>query len=419
MRLRTASFALAGCLIAVSASAWPFPAGSNLPPWPTAFPSVMWPSLPTAIPTAIPTAVIPQLPTGAIARGPDYAVKPKAGAPKVTPYALATPHLKFAPDNKTVLMHAKIARIGSDTNGIGVLLGTTRPYRSAWAPDSKHVVLSSEDRSLTVWKAPSGALARKIDNAFGAGKYSGLEVGFPESNVVLFHDGCRLNRLDIASTAPHVPLGLGTLCGRVYVSRDGKRWVVLEEGSKSYGVGIWYVRASSIDTTTGVPKSFLDTTKVPSWTDVQISPTGDRLCFRKQDGRAGCVVIDTGVVEDVSDAPTDRLLVYSADGSKLLWADSASNKGLHVVDFTARTMRRIATVSSSSRSWHFFSGNGRVLAQGYDGATAFDLDQGWSLPIFTGGESESFFAIPGDPKRAFVGKASEASTNLFRVELPL
>lgn len=416
MRARVGLFALAGCLIVGSASAWPFPTGSEWPPFPSALPTVGW--LPPP-PLPVPGVAAPPLAAGVITRGPDYALKPKAAIPKITKFTYATPHVKFAPDQKSLLFHGKITRVGSETNGAGVALGTVRAYRSAWSPDSKHVVLSDEDRTLTVWKS-TGALVRKVDNAFGAGKYNGLEVGFPESNVVLYHDGCRLNRLDITSPAPPVRLGLTDVCGRVYVSRDGKRWVVLEEGGKSYGLGLWYVRATAIDTATGAGTSFLDASKVPSWTDVQISPVGDRICFAKIDGKAACARTDTGLVEDVSDVAVDRLLVFSADGTKLLWADRANGatKTLNVTDFGARTMRRIATLSSSNRAWHFLSGETRVVAQGYDGATAYDLANGWTLPIFVGGESESFFAYPSNPKRALIGKASGASTDLFKLELP-
>ena len=264
MRARVGMFALAGCLLVGSASAWPFPVGSEWPQLPSALPPVAW--LPPP-PLAVPGVPTPPIALGAITRGPDYALKPKAAIPKVTAFTYATPHVKFAPDQKSMLLHSKVTRVGSETNATGVQLGTVRAYRSAWSSDSKHVVLSEESRTLTVWKS-TGALVRKIDNAFGAGKYNGLEVGFPEANVALYHDGCRLNRLDITSPLPPVRLGQTDVCGRVYVSKDGKRWVVLEEGSKSYGLGLWYVRATSIDTTTGTGKAFLDSSKVQSWTDV-------------------------------------------------------------------------------------------------------------------------------------------------------
>jgi hypothetical protein len=413
MRVRGGLIGLSALLIGGSASAWPFPAGSQLPPWPSALPPITW--LPP--PPALPSIATPPIALGPITRGPDYVLAAKTTPPKTTPFVSAVPHVKFAPDGKTLLMHAKITRIGSETNAYGVALGTVHAYRSSWSPDSKHVVLSEESRALTVWTA-AGKLVHKIDNAFGSGKYNGLEVGFPESTTAYFHDGCRLNKLDIASGVAS-PVGITSQCGRIYVSKDGKRWIVLEEGSKSYGVGLWYVRATAIDLVSGAPRVILDSSKLPSWTDVQISPVGDRLCLTKMDGKAACVVVDTGVLEDATDAQVDRLFVFSADGSKLLWADRGSPlKGLHVTDFTARTMRKIASISSNNRAWHFMSGDTRVVAQGYDGATAFDLAKGWTLPIFVGGESESFFAYPGNPKRAFIGKASGPSTDLFKLELP-
>ncbi len=413
--------ALSGVLVVGSAAAWPqLPPIPSIAPWPSVFPG--FPPLPTVAVPALPNPV----PLGPLTRGPDYAIKPRVAVPKLTQFAVATPHVKFAPDDKTLLLHSSVTRIGSETNAFGAALGSSKAYRSAWSPDSKRVVTSEENGTLTVWNT-NGTVARKVENAFqvfgsvGSSKYTGKEVSFLDSNVVLFHDGCRLMRLDLASPAPPAPLGLSNLCGYPSVSRDGKRWILLQEGSKMYGLGIWYVRAYTFDLTTGATKVFLDSAQLPSWTDVRLSPKGDRLCFLKINGRAGCVGIDDGKLEDVSDAEVERMLVFDADGGKLLWADKSSGaaaKGLHVVDFAARTMRRIAQISGQNRSWGFFTGGTRVLAQGYDGATAFDLANGWSLPIFVGGESESFFAIPGTPKRAFVGRAVGPSTNLFRLELP-
>lgn len=381
------------------------------------------------LPTTPPPALSAMLPSGAWVRGAPYAIAPKAGAPKITPSLKFTPWPRYAPDGKTILYAGSTSRLGTETS-TGVVLPETRAYRSAFSPDSKKLVVADEDGALRLFAVPSGALLRKLPNAFkqygllGSGKYAYIkEVGFPDAQTILFHDGCRLKKLDPAGGDP-VNVSPTDHCGHVRVSNDGKRWVIFEEDTKSYGVGLWYTRAWSIDAATGKETLFLDQKAAGPFGDVQISPLGDRVCYVRPDRKVGCASTDpapTGPsAEVVSDGPIDRLVVFDATGTRALYAEKSSGaatKGLHLVDFAARTLRKVADVANATSSYHFL-GSTRIVVEGYDGATAFDLAKGWSMTLFAGGEIEGFAASPNNPKKMLLGKASGPSDDLYWVELP-
>ena len=399
-------------------------------PFPSTIPTFVFPTLPTIVPTpSVAPTTMPSVATsasGAYLRGADYVLTPKVSAPKTSLLAAATPFPRFAPDGKTLLLAGSTSRLGSVTAPLGPVLKGTRAYRSAFAPDSKNLVTSDEDGPLTVWAVPTGAVVRKIDDAFkqfgsvGSGKYTAYEVGFPEPKTILFHTGCRLKKLDLSTTDAPVALGTVDQCGRPYVSRDGKRWVIFEQSTKNYGVGLWYSRARSIDPATGATKIFLEETKVGAFSDVQLSPKGDRVCFVRSTRKVSCVTVDDGKVDDVSEGPADRWLGFDNAGGHLLYADnpSGSDKGLHHVDFSARTVRRILRVTSGTTNWHAFSGDRRVIAYGYEGGIIIDLDKGWSQIVFPKTEVEGFAPVPDNPKRAILGKASGPSRDLFWLDLP-
>lgn len=408
----------AGVVGADRALAQPLPPA----PFPTVVPTFVpaWPAPPPTAPTAAPTAptVVPT--TGPFTRGADFVLTKKATAPKTTLLAASTPFPRFAPDGKALLLAGKTTRLGSVTAPLGVVLDGTRAYRSAWSPDSKGLVTSDEDGALALWAVPSGARLRKLDDAFkafgsvGSGKHTAYEVAFPDPKTVTFHTGCRLHKLDLSTTGA-TPVALGVdRCGRPQVTKDGKRWVLLEQGTKSYGVGLWYVRASTIDPSTGVVTPFVDDTKVGAFSDAQLSPAGDRLCFVRTTRKVTCATIDQGKIEDVSDAPADRWLGFDNAGGHLMYVDQGGpDRALHWVDFAARSVRRIAKVSSGTTVWMAFTGDKRVVAYGYDGGTIFDLEKGWSQSVFEKSEVEGFAAVPGDGGRAILGKAAGPSRDLY------
>lgn len=399
-----------------------------VPPFPTgSLPPISWPTIPPLATSApAPTTVLTSAKTGPFVRGADYILTAKTAAPKTSLLAAATPFPRFAPDGKALLLAGATTRLGSLTAPLGVVLKGTRGYRSAWSPDSKNVVTSDEDGQLVVWAVPTGKEVRRLDDAFkqfgsvGSGKYWAAEVGFPDAKTVLFHNGCRLKKLDLSTTgATPVALGLADQCGRPQVSRDGKRWVLLEQGAKqNYGVGLWYSRALSIDPTTGVHTAFLEESKVGAFSDVQLSPTGDRLCFVRVGRKVSCVTVADGKVDDVSDAPADRWLGFDNAGTHLLYGDNGGkDRALHHADFAARTIRRVATIPSGTNYWVAFAGDRRLIAYGYDGGTIYDLDKLWSQPVFPKVEVEGFAPVPGDPSRAILGKASGPSRDLYWLTL--
>jgi len=421
-----------------SASALPTPGAVTLPPLPSFLPTGFAlptppavPPLPTAVPTTMPTTLPTAKGTGPFTKGADFVLKPRTNTPKRTLLASSMPYARYAPDGETLLLGGASVKVITKSNASGVPLPGTRAYRSAFSPDSKRVVTTDEDGKLVVWSLPSGAVLRKIDNAvkqfgtLGTNKYWAAEVGFPDANTVYVHDGCRLKKLDLANaTSTLVSIGASDFCGRVRVSDDGKRWVVSQEGTKAYGEGLWYVRSALVDSTTGVAKTFVDEAKVGAYTDVQLSPKGDRLCFERTSLKLSCVGVDDGKVDDVSDAKVDRWFDYDATGEHLLFADrytpGVAVRGLYWVDFAARTVRRITQMPSAMQRWGFFGGGRRVGIDGESaGCIAFDLDAAWSMMVMGPKEgAEGFFAVPNNPKRAIAGRAVGPSRDLYWIDFP-
>ncbi len=397
------------------------------PVWPSgSIPTFVFPTQPTVLPkpSSVPMVVASG---GAYVRGPAYVLVPKTTTPKTSLLAAATPFPRFAPDGKTLLLAGSTTRLGSLTAPLGPILKGTRAYRSMFSPDSKNLVTSDEDGQLVVWSVPTGGVVRKLEDAFsqfgsvGTPKYKAYEVAFSDPKTVYFHTGCRLKKLDLSTKdAAPVTLGLTDQCGRPYVSRDGKRWVIFEQSAKFYGVGLWYSRALSIDPLTGATKSFLEEAKIGGFSDVQLSPKGDRVCFVRPNRKVSCVTVDDGKVDDVSDGPADRWLGFDNAGDHLLYGENPTgkaDKGLHHVDFAARSVRLVARVNNGTTYWQAFSGDRRIVAYGYEGGLIIDLDKGWSQVVFPKTEVEGFAAVPDNPKRAILGKASGPSRDLFFLDL--
>ncbi len=419
-----------------SAQPFPWPSASSftLPPLPSVFPSIgsfPLPSTPFGVPTVVPSIPTTAAKTGPFTKGVDFSIKPRLVAPTRTLLANAMPFARYAPDGETLLLAGATAKVRSKSNPSGAPLPKTRAYRSAFSPDSKRLVTTDEDGQLVVWNVANGAVVRKIDNAvkqygtLGTNKYWAAEVGFPDNDTVYLHDGCRLKKLDLSSpTSTLVPIGSADLCGHVRVSNDGKRFVVSEEGSKAYGEGIWYTRSSVVDSSTGVAKGFVDEAKVGPYTDVQLSPKGDRLCLIRKALSLACASIDDGQVDDITAAKVDRWFAYDATGEHLLYADrsdiSVPTKNLYSVDFAARTVRRIAPIPRGITGWGYFAGSKRVAINGeFDGCIAFDLEAGWSMLVLGPKESaEGFFAVPSNPKRGIAGRANGPSRDLYWVDFP-
>jgi len=393
---------------------WPPPAVA------TSLPSVA--SLPTALPAATPGKV------GPFTRGAPYSLKVRTDKPKLTSWINQVPFARFGSDGKTGLIaSSKMARVVTDQSKLGATLASTHAHRSDFSPDVKRVVTSDEDSGeLHIYALPSGKLERKLEKMFWSwGSYgmphdAAYEVSFTDDKTVHFHNGCQLKSLDVSSaTSAPVPIGV-ELCGRPTVSADGSRWVVAQEGKKAYGEGLWYAKVRTIDRTTGAMRVFLDESISGPMTDTVLSPVGDRLCFNRADKKLACVTIDDGKVEDVSDGPASRVKSFSADGKLMVYADRTGDittTTLHVVDFTSRTVRKLTTVPRWLDYFGFFGGH-RVYAE-EQGSYAFDLDANWQMEVFTKDvEAQGWAALPGNPKKLMVSRASISTRDMYWADFP-
>jgi hypothetical protein len=368
------------------------------------------PASPATVPanSADPTLRLPTLNTTPFQRGADYALKRRDGGFKLTPFSRGFPYTRFAPDGTTALLasgRAAELRVGA---GRGVALHDTSAARSAFSPDLKRLATSDEDGTLAIWSVPSGQEELRLGAAFktfggaGSGKYVSYELAFADAEHVLYHTGCRLRRLDLASEQSE-SLGPADLCGYVSVSANGKRWVVADERFvQGCGLGHCYARAVSLDPVTGLGTEFV---RGP-FTDLRLSPAGSRLCFARRGQQLSCVDIEHAREEYVTSDPVERWYDFDEAEQRLFFATRAENgqKLLFVADFRTRTQRFIARLPAGADKWYALAPD-RVLVEGHDGATLYDLEQGFWLQLMPrGSEVEGFAAIPGST-RFILGRA--------------
>jgi hypothetical protein len=307
---------------------------------------------------------------------------------------------RFAPDNRTYVFTSgtgKPVRLSTDANPSGVFLPHTTATRTAFSPDSSLLATGDEDGTLTLWSAPSGVerlrrgQAFKTFGTFGSGKYVEWEVSFADNRTLLYHDGCRLHRLDVA-TGTTTNISNADLCGRLRHSPNNV-WLVADEW---YGllppkcIPTCYRQAFQLDTTNGLGTKLLE----GPLTGIQLARSGARIVLTRPGPHMTFYDIAQGTEQEIVADNFDDTFAVDESGMHVVYAVKTGTsfpppKDLYVADLGTRTIRRLGRLSASLRWWQFVAPN-RFVAYGYDGAVLYDLAQGWTARLTPQGTDNSF-----------------------------
>lgn len=246
-------------------------------------------------------------------------------------------------------------------------------------------------------------------------------------NALHYWDGCQL--LAFADLSARGQALTQPSCGIVEPSLNGRRWSRREP---TYGGEHGVFAHDFLEPATGGSTTL---TGDDGFIDARLDPTGRYACLTSGEGALECADLDTGSRHAVSLGPVQSV-EYSASGNSIIYAVGAarwSEKDFFLYDLEQRSSRFL--LRSGASQLRFLPGEKRLLRTdgigpeslallpdedraAAPGATLYDLDEEWQLPIWDDGEIDGFSAIPGDSKRFLIGRERDATRDMYLVELP-
>jgi len=307
--------------------------------------------------------------------------------------------------------------------GYGGLLRTFRQRRgrrlprkhfvsSHFAPDTRHVVLADERRTLRVLRVPSARLVMTIRNA--------TMPRWIDRHTLGFRRGCRAMTQTIGRRQKRVRT-LGRVpapCTEVlHTSPDFTRWIIADPSGTRRGVLQEYKRVRIVDVTSGTNDILISTTELGGVLLPQVSPDGKRVCFARPNFKLYCR--HAGKTQLIWKS-VRRPLRFDASGNRLLFANTAKNHRrarIVVVDFEAKTAT--ITPRAAREWWKFLPGGNRIVGHGGNSsAVIYDLDQNWQADVGNpNSEWEGLWTIPGDANRFAIGRERRGTRDVYLVTL--
>jgi hypothetical protein len=285
-----------------------------------------------------------------------------------------------------------------------------------FSPDLSLVILIAWRRACLV-SMKDGKLLQEF-KSYDEKSPTELEARFLSNGELLFFDGCQLQQINIKTKKTST---IGTkICGRAASNEEGTRWIFSETNAEIYtsrqAFGLYYFELGT--------KEIKTILKNKTVSLITVSPTADRVCYSESavgmHGPKGYLCWEqSGRITKVWDGIVSKSFGFSPDGWRgvLGTGDYDNPNAIYLIDFKAQTRQKITDLSTS-HEWFDMISSERVIATGAsDPALFIDLSK-LSVLAPPPAEWEGFVGIPGNDKKAIVGRERGGSRDLYSVSWP-
>lgn len=337
-----------------------------------------------------------ELPPLRFAAGPALRLQPIAKQANIT---------ALSPDEKSwVLELGSDSRLITPAQPDGIVVDVWNGA-ATFSVDGRYVALWSYQGPLRVFDVASGALRAKSELPTCAARFRGPdEVVFHTSSK---QDDARLLRLPLAGGSP-APMGGARAADSCRASLDGTRWLVETYDRR------WFVDEQGRQL--ALPRDPSPGSGVAG----ALASSGDRLCTGSDAGFS-CVRYPDGAIENVWSRPSsDQYVVFDPSGKRAMFRyaprPDGVNDGYALVDFEARSVRRLDGMKWYSGSMPAFTHGGALLTVGSgQGLHVYDVDRGQKRlaahrPLYGN------FTFPHLPRTLVAG--TDEPMDLFLIRVP-